>query len=182
MNLQVSFTGCCITSLDLPQHRTYKGELNISKRSTEIRPHQTLLQTAHLQQALFLQHMAKRDWHGSSDGQLALPGTFRVGQIIAQVSSLECKVAQRPRVMVSQINLGLKCRFSISSLPVSMLSNPTIKLTPPTLCVYLALFSPLKDQDTRQRITIYRTCWDRASPFSKACRTLPTSHLLILVN
>lgn len=44
MNLQINFTECCITSLDLPQRCTYKGELNISKRSTEMRLHQSLFQ------------------------------------------------------------------------------------------------------------------------------------------
>lgn len=43
MNLCVRFTGCCITSLDLPQHRIYKGQLNMSKTSTVVRLQQTLL-------------------------------------------------------------------------------------------------------------------------------------------
>lgn len=59
MNLCVRFTGCCITSLDLPQHRIYKGQPNMSKTSTVVRLQQALLQTAPLQQALLWQQMAK---------------------------------------------------------------------------------------------------------------------------
>lgn len=41
MNLCIHFTGCCITSLHLPQHRIYKGQLNVSKSSTVVTAQQT---------------------------------------------------------------------------------------------------------------------------------------------
>lgn len=78
MILCIHFPGCCITSLDLLQHHIYKGQLNVSKPSTVVRLGQTLLQTAHLQQALLLQQMAKMRlaWELKECGQLALQSSL----------------------------------------------------------------------------------------------------------
>lgn len=100
MNLCIHFTGCCITSLDLPWHHVYKGQVNVSKPSAVVRLQQTLLQRAHLRQALLFQQMAKMRLaqEFKEHGQPALRSSllwlyqslFRVeGQIIAQDMSLE---------------------------------------------------------------------------------------------
>lgn len=100
MNLCIHFTGRCIASLALPQHRIYKGEVNASKTSTVVRPPQTPLQTSPLQQALLFQQVPKMRlaWGLRERGLLDLRSSllwlyqsvFRVqGQSIAQDTSLE---------------------------------------------------------------------------------------------